>query len=130
MNEQIAYRCLRNLCGTHANVKRTRAVKMSFRYDEIATVTASAIRAAARAAARKSDLSRALDLKTKHGKGNVKDAERERDILSRIACCADAELDDSMQMLLNFYESLYDPLSSLSEIRTACHLLLSLLLLL
>lgn len=106
MNQKLAYQTLRTLASAHSCVKRTQLFKMQFRYDEVSVVTASAIKEAARACIRQSDLSRALDLKTKLGKGSTHEAAQERDLLNKIIASDENNIDAAMHDLVSFYASL------------------------
>ena len=106
MNQSLAYQTLRILSGMHACVKRTQSFKMLLRYDDVSFITAQAIREAARASLRQSDLSRALDFKTKCGKGTTHEAAQERELLKRIVESDDNNIDAAMHELVGFYASL------------------------
>lgn len=100
MDQELGYTTVRDLCGTHSHIRRS----IHFRYDDVSSVTAGAVRAAAKAALKKSDLSRSLDLKLKYD-GDSNDTKEEKLLLSRLANCRDGdEMDKAMNELLDFYD--------------------------
>lgn len=101
MDQTLAYQVIRMLIMTHQLQRHD----LQIRYVHAANITAEAIRSAAAAVLKQSDLNRQLDLKNKYGKATAADAQTERAILSRIAD-SDNDINIAMQELIDFYKSL------------------------
>lgn len=101
MDNRTGYQFIRTVFSIHRNIRTV----MQFRYDDVSAVTADACRTAAKAALKKSELKRQIDLKEKYN-GTAADAKTERKLLEEIATSTSTNLDDAMTNLLNFYNRL------------------------
>lgn len=104
MDERKAYALFRKLSTVHPRVKRTTAYRTQFRYHDAFSVTPDAIRQAARAALSESKLKRTLDMKSHFSATG--DTETEADLLSKIETSTDDNINQSMDDLIAFYDSI------------------------
>lgn len=101
MDNRTGYQFIRTVFSIHRDIRTV----MQFRYDDVSAVTADACRAAAKAALKKSNLKRQIELKEKYS-GTAADAKTERELLTGIANSTNNNIDNAMTSLLNFYDRL------------------------
>ena len=101
MNQLLAYQVMRTLSAAH----RLQRSEIQFRYDDVSSITAGAIRSAAAAALKKSALQRQLDLKSLCDKPTPEAVEAEAKLLKKLSDSGE-DIDAPMQELIDFYGSL------------------------